>query len=181
MWKSIPGYEKLYEANSNTGQIRSLDRIIKCPYRDDFRYRLRKSKILKPSQDTNGYHQVKLCNNTKIQQTYSVHCLILFVFIGLRPTGYEINHKNGIKTDNRLSNLEYCSTKQNNVHALEVLKHNPNRKLNKENINWIRQNHIKYNHKDIAIMFMVSQSTINRIINNKIYNSEEFQAGERLY
>lgn len=181
MWKAIPSYENIYEANSDTGDIRSLDRIVICPYRDGRRYRKRQSRILKPSQDTNGYLQIKLYNNTDRQKSFSVHSIILLTFIGARPIGFEINHKNGCKTDNRLCNLEYCSTQENNRHALEVLKHNPNRKLSIEQVLWIRDNKYNYSHKQMALIFCVCLATISRILSYRMYNSEEYKTGKRLY
>jgi hypothetical protein len=52
----------------------------------------------------------------------SVHCLVAVAFLGPRPGGLEINHKNGIKTDNRSENLEYITHDENIAHATRMGK-----------------------------------------------------------
>lgn len=78
---------------------------------------------------------------------YFVHRLVLLAFVGDIPPGHEVNHRNGSKTDNRLTNLEYASHQQNMQHAIEyslwspataVGVTNPNAKLTPEKVRAMR-------------------------------------------
>jgi HNH endonuclease/NUMOD4 motif len=75
-------------------------------------------RLLNPITNLGGYLQVKLGAKGPI---CTVHSLVLAQFVGPRPTGAEINHKNGNKRDNRLENLEYMTHMENDVHANLVL------------------------------------------------------------
>lgn len=104
IWKDIPDYEGLYQA-SNLGRIKSLNRIDNCN-------RLRKSKILKFTKINNGYLQVQLSKNGKTQ-VLLVHRLIALTFLDNSNEFKIVNHINGIKTDNRVENLEWCTQSHN--------------------------------------------------------------------
>jgi hypothetical protein len=74
-----------------------------------------KWKVLKPFvQQGSGYLRVDLCASGKVFKL-SVHRLVLLAFVG--HSSLEVNHKNGVKTDNRLENLEYCTSKENTAHS----------------------------------------------------------------
>jgi hypothetical protein len=103
-FKDIPGYEGRYAANTN-GQIFSV----------------RYPKILKSSKNRGGYLQLRLLGNNGHQSTCRVHRLVMLAFFGPLKAGYEVDHKNRIRTDNRLENLRYCkisSGRQNMNNAL---------------------------------------------------------------
>lgn len=70
--------------------------------------------------DTKGYPYVTLCQNGK-PKSIKVHRLVATAFIDNTENKPEINHINGIKTDNRVENLEWCTSKENSVHKTEVL------------------------------------------------------------
>ena len=107
IWKPIKGYEGLYEV-SNFGRIRSLDRW--CSHRRG--KQLKKGKILKLLKDTSGYLFVRLCKNNKVK-TYLVHRLVAEAFIDNPNNLPQINHKDECKTNNIVSNLEWCDRKYN--------------------------------------------------------------------
>lgn len=98
IWKAIPGFEG-YEA-SDLGRIRSLN------YR-----RSGKMKVLKAGFNR-GYCWVRLSKDGK-QKYFLVHRLVWISFRGPIPKGLQINHLNEDKSDNRLSNLEMVTAKQN--------------------------------------------------------------------
>lgn len=99
VWKSIVGYEGLYEV-SNKGNVRSSKSS-------------NKNHFIKGRKDRNGYIRVNLWNNGK-RKTKTVHRLVIEAFID-NNLGFKmsVNHKNEIKEDNRLENLEYCSVSYN--------------------------------------------------------------------
>lgn len=72
--------------------------------------------LLKPSTDKHGYHFVGL-TAPGIRKKIFVHTLVMLTFDGPRPEGLQINHLNGNKKDNRLSNLEYVTPLENMRHA----------------------------------------------------------------
>lgn len=71
-------------------------------------------RILKPQTNTWGYNHVHLNNKFK-----TVHRLVLSTFIPNINNLREVNHINGIKSDNRLDNLEWISSSENSLHALK--------------------------------------------------------------
>lgn len=78
-------------------------------------------KILKPHMDRKGYLQVNLWKNGK-GHSKTVHRLVAQAFIPNNVFGFrEVNHINGIKTDNRVENLEWCTSSQNLLHSYRVL------------------------------------------------------------
>lgn len=74
-------------------------------------------KKIHPSIQPSGYLRANLSLGKGITKTMLIHHVVAEVYLGPRPEGKVINHLNGIKTDNRPSNLEYCTQKQNMEHA----------------------------------------------------------------
>lgn len=107
-WKSIPGYEGLYEVSSY-GRVKSLNRYVKVKSKS---YRLQKGKMLSPIKNKYGYLQVFLCCNGKYK-IISVHRLVAQAFIPNPDNLPIINHKDEDKTNNRVENLEWCNAKYN--------------------------------------------------------------------
>lgn len=99
IWKDIAGYEGLYQI-SNLGNVRN------------------KSKTLKYQKDRTGYFNVILYKNKK-RNTKKVHRLVAEAFIENTDKLPIINHINGIKTDNRMENLEWITYKNNSIHAVK--------------------------------------------------------------
>ena len=107
IWKDVLGYEGLYQV-SNYGRVKSLERMVKhYPSGEKV-----VSEILLKPYNTIKYLQVGLCKDG-VRKTYSVHRLVWMAFNGEIPEGYEINHINEDKTDNRLENLSLMSHKDN--------------------------------------------------------------------
>lgn len=109
VWQDIPDYEGLYQA-STYGCIRGLSRIRKV--REGIFCTL-EEKILKQSVDTYGYRTVDLCKNGR-KTNFKAHQLIAKTFL-FNPYNYRcVNHKDECKTNNNVSNLEFCTYLYNN-------------------------------------------------------------------
>lgn len=99
IWKDIKGYEGLYKI-SNLGNVKSLPRATT------------KGKLLVKNLDSYGYEKVTLSKNG-IHKQFSVHKLVATSFIENPYNLKSINHKDEVKTNNIVSNLEWCSEKYN--------------------------------------------------------------------
>lgn len=101
MWKDIPWYEWLYQA-SDWWFIRSI----------------RRSKVLHGRYHRQWYILVNLYKDKRLR-TWKVHRLIMITYIENVNQLPQVNHKNWIKDDNTLSNLEWCDAKHNTNHAVK--------------------------------------------------------------
>lgn len=125
MWKQIEGYEGYYEV-SDSGEVRSLDRYI---VDSTGKKRLLKGSVMKLTESKtkrkgNGYSVVNLRKN-HTSWVVPVHVLVARAFI---PNPYDmptVNHKDGDKQNNCVSNLEWVSYSDNNAHALRTGLRNP--------------------------------------------------------
>lgn len=163
-WRSVPGYEGLYEA-SEDGQIRSLPR------------RTTSGKVLSQQVNNSGYLRVSIGT-----RYLYVHHLVAAAFIGSRPDRRDVNHKNGIKTDNRADNLEYVTRAENMRHARDNGLHNNygdghyNAKLTAKDVAEMRDAHEKVGLTDDmypvwADAFGVNIRTIKDVIEGKTWGS----------
>ena len=110
VWTSIPGYEGFYEV-SNYGDVRSLTRFVPYGRHKGMVYKGRDLKQF----ITGKYLSVKLAKAGVLKTAYT-HELVLLAFEGYRPEmdeRCEIRHLDGDKTNNRLTNLKYGTTKEN--------------------------------------------------------------------
>lgn len=106
-WKPIDGYEGLYEI-SNLGSVKSLNYS-----------RTGVEKILKPGKAKKGYLRVSLYRNGKHKMFY-VHRLVAEAFLP-NPEGFEqVNHRDEVKTNNVVSNIEWCDAKYNANYGTKI-------------------------------------------------------------
>lgn len=109
VWKDVVGYEGFYEVSS-LGNVRR-GRTVPPACGSTF-----VGKVLKPGMTHDGYRRVALSRDGVVRH-FTVHRLVAFAFL-VRPAGeVEVNHKSGIKADNRPENLEWCSNAHNQRHA----------------------------------------------------------------
>lgn len=113
IWKPIKNYEGLYEV-SNLGRIKRLSET-----RELFGGRTTmfyEDRILKEKKHSGGYKLVCLCKNGT-NKSHSIHRLVAIAFIPNPENKRETNHKNAIKSDNRVENLEWVTPSENQLHA----------------------------------------------------------------
>lgn len=116
IWKDIKNYEGYFQV-SNLGNFRSLTRIIK--YRGD-KNRIYPGKNLLVEQMEDGYCRIVLMK-FGIRKRYMCHRLVAEAFINNPENKQFVNHINGIKNDNRVDNLEWCTQSENELHGFNVL------------------------------------------------------------
>lgn len=157
-WKPIPGYEGWYSA-STLGRIR----------RDRRGVGTHAGRILKPLKGFHGYVRIFL-NRHGIHRQFAVHRLVCAAFFGPCPEGYEVNHKHGIKHDNRITELEYVTRGENNRHAYQTgltqMRHGemaPGARLTKADVIQIRQLLKTMPVKHVADRFGVARGTVSDI------------------
>lgn len=114
IWKDVDGYNE-YQV-SNFGRVKSF-RLLNDKRRGT--YGVKKELILIPNK-IKGYHHVKLKDHDNVMRCVRVHRLVALAFIhnpGNRP---HVNHINGIRHDNNVSNLEWCTPSENMRHAYKI-------------------------------------------------------------
>lgn len=165
-WRDVVGFEDAYQVSAY-GQIKAKQKITwngKCDA-------TRKEKILKLYKQKNGYMMINLKRNGKIKHAL-IHRIVADAWIPNTTNKPTVNHIDGDKANNTVSNLEWCTHSEQNIHASKLgLKkftgENHSRHKLKESqvimIRYLNQNGLKINHNDYG----VSKITIKDVINRK--------------
>lgn len=163
IWESVKGYEGLYEV-SNLGRVRSLKRATT-------------SGVVLNQAVKHGYMHVCLSKDGK-PSTKRVHRLVAEAFIANPMDKPVVNHIDGDKTNNAVSNLEWATNSENELHSFRVLGKKPNRPWKGKPRKFARRLSYadataiidsKRPSRELAAEFGVSKTTILNIRKRKIY------------
>ena len=169
IFKDVPNYEGIYKV-SNFGNVKSVSRTIK----NNKGFYLSKEIILKSAKSKNNYYSVVL-RKENVSKTYRIHVLVAMAFLDFKPNKFEcvIDHKNGVRTDNRLENLQIVTQR---INILKDRKRNisnfagvkKNKKLNK----WTAQ--MKINKKFIHLGVFENEEDAGKIYEKAIENINNY-------
>jgi len=115
VWKDIKGYEGIYQV-SNLARIKFLGNITRH-WRGGIRRN--KSVIHSYDKDNNKYSYIALYKNGT-RKSIHLHRLVAEAFLDNSENKREVNHKDGIKSNNKLSNLEFVTSSENKKHAYKM-------------------------------------------------------------
>jgi hypothetical protein len=157
-WRAVVGYEGLYEV-SDLSRIRGITR----------------GKIKKFHVHKRGYAQTNLCKNG-IVKTIRIHRIVAEAFIEKVEGKNHINHIDNVRSNNKVSNLEWCTSKENAEHRDRqkrgtIGERNGNTNLTNKLVDDIRKSYPKISGYRLAKNYNVSHTTIYNILNNKSWNN----------
>lgn len=112
-WRPVVGFEALYEV-SDQGEVRRTGKAHKSGKGRGGGARI--GRLIKPQPHRGGYLAVQLWRHGKLHRPL-LHRVVAAAFLGPCPDGKEVNHVDGVKANNRASNLEYVDRSENMLHA----------------------------------------------------------------
>lgn len=170
--EKLPGGFRIIKGYDNLYCINPFGDIISPAYVDK-RGALRKMRRIVPTETKKGYQRVALNKNGKQKRMY-VHRLVAKTFIPNEENRTQINHKDGNKLNNHISNLEWCTNQENIIHSYKTGlrvgtdakgERNTMARLSEEDVMEIRISNNKI--ARIANKFGVSKSCIYKIKQRK--------------
>lgn len=164
VFKDVVGFEDYFQI-SNLGKIFSK----------------RSNKILKLHTNKSGYVSLatKIGGRQGTSHCFRVHRLVAEAFLPNPENKLEVNHKDGIKTNNKISNLEWVTSSENKIHSnISGLRrlgiNNPQAKLTLEQLKIIRESNKR--HTELAIEMNVSEATIRSARSGNTYKDYDLLA-----
>jgi len=169
-WLPAVGYEEHYEV-SDLGRVRRIRA----------RTNTYAGKVLKPHNDGGGYPSVELCA-WGARRRIKVHRLVARAFLGPCPEDMEVNHKDGVRSNAAVANLEYVTKSENKLHSIRLHgvvnfrrgETHGNAKLTTADVAAIRTS--SEPHLVLAGRFGVSRQTIGKIKNGDRWPQIELRA-----
>lgn len=164
IWKDVVGYDGIYEV-SDLARIKSLSRYRRCG-KGGY---IIPDRIRRQSLDSDGYLLVSLYIKG-VSEKLKVHRITAQSFIPNPENKSDVNHKKGIKTDNRVTQLEWKTNLENIEHATingfvaKGEKHH-NAKLTEKEVLEIRASNLS--HKEMAALYNTSRTNIVKILNRQ--------------
>lgn len=165
-WKPVVGFEGWYEVSDRGNLRRLLERDGKP---------LATPRVLSLAVDGDGYVNTKLSIGGRIFNKKR-HTLVAEAFIGVAPRGKQVNHIDGVKTNNHVANLEWVTARENNRHARRTGLVRTLRggecswaKLTEDDVRWIRSVRPSLTLSSIAKQLGVSQALIDLVARRKTW------------
>lgn len=173
-WIAISGTNNLYVV-SNFGQVKSLPRRVASGHG----WRDIETKILKPMINKSGYAYVYYTLADGQRVNHRIHRLVAKAFIPNPQNKSHINHKDGDKLNNRVSNLEWCTNQENSTHAKNnglITHKEENHHAAKLSRGLVQEIYIMYHTEDVsqrwlANRYQVHQKQIWNIVNRKTWEN----------
>jgi len=175
IWKDVKGYEGYYQI-SNLGRVKSLARKV---YRKNGQIVNRSERILKPYLMGDGYLSLCFRVENKISKQY-VHRVVAKNFLEKPDYANCVNHIDGNKQNNKLSNLEWVNHVENHAHAVRIGlinnkgENSSTAKFTNKEANLIRifYETRRFSRKEIASLLGVSETCIAQIVSGVRYKND---------
>lgn len=173
IWKDIKGYEGLYEVSSH-GQIRGYQKT------GPGSSLLSRPTALNLIEDANGYMRVNLCKPGRKRRHAAVHRIVAETFLPNPDSKPCVNHRDSNRTNNHISNLEWCTHSENSRHANRRGRQknvfgkgaeHPGAVLTEVDVRGIKRNYRAggVTQRQLAKRYGTSQQQVQKIVNNKIW------------
>lgn len=160
-WRPVPGFPD-YEVSS-FGRIKS--------------YKRGSPKIIKDCAGNQGYRVVNLVESFRKQKTVYIHRLVALAFLGPRPEGLVVRHRDGDQNNNRLSNLIYGTQQENKEDQIAHGTHARGEKIGLAKLSYEAAEEIRrlyasgsYSLSQLGRLYGVAHSTIYSIVQGKTWN-----------
>lgn len=176
-WRPVYGFDDLYEV-SDRGHVRRVGRAHRIGAGRGGGARI--GREIAPQKHQGGYLAVQMWRHGKMHRQL-LHRVVAAAFLGPCPEGKEVNHRDGVKANNQLSNLEYVSRSENMVHAYAKRLRHPspvhgerhhNATLTDSQVVKLRSLYVpgRFGAQRLAALFGIATSTALRIATGRSRN-----------